>query len=241
MPDISRLNELSQHFNVSVDEILGNNRMGEITEKLLQNQPIEHVTLEEVEEVTPILHEQEVDTLVGYVDENEVRVKDIASVAPFLSQKFLDEFAKKLVAQHGLYWILPIAPFLSVQCIDEEAEMVFKQTGDLGKVACIAPFISKQSLERLIDSAYQKSGKLDSIKCVASFICFDKLGEIAMNAYNEGGINAVLPIAPFLRTDMLNTMAKDALDKYGLPGIAPIMPFIDGKIVEEYIAGKRVN
>lgn len=67
MPDISRLNELSQLFGVSVDEILNDNRMGEITEKLLRNQPIENVTLKDVEEVAPILHEKEVDTLFGYL------------------------------------------------------------------------------------------------------------------------------------------------------------------------------
>ena len=49
------------------DEILNDNRMGEITEKLLRNQPIENVTLKDVEEVAPILHEKEVDTLFGYL------------------------------------------------------------------------------------------------------------------------------------------------------------------------------
>ena len=146
MPDIAKLNELSSLFNVSIDEILDNKRTSEIASKLLANQPIENVSIEEVEEIAPILHENEVDALLSYTDKKNVSVNDISSVAPFLSQEYIDKFAEELLSDYqSLHCIMPIAPFISTQIIDKKALEIFEQTEDLGKSSLCCTFPQQYS------------------------------------------------------------------------------------------------
>ena len=88
MPDISKLNELSTLFNVSIDEILDNKRTGKIVRQLLDNQPISDISIEEINEISPILHENHVESLLTKKD--GLSIKDISAAAPFLSQEFID-------------------------------------------------------------------------------------------------------------------------------------------------------
>lgn len=83
MPDISKLGELSELFEVSIDEILGNGRTSEITKNLLENHQLPEINLEEIQEIAPILHENQVESLVYNVKSDEITAESIAAVLPF--------------------------------------------------------------------------------------------------------------------------------------------------------------
>lgn len=55
MPDIAKLGELSALFDVPIDEILGNSRVGHMTKSLLENRPISGIGMEDIQEIAPIL------------------------------------------------------------------------------------------------------------------------------------------------------------------------------------------
>ena len=73
MPDISKLGELSAIFHVSVDEILDCKRTGEIARNLLENRPILDIRTNEINEIAPILHEEQVETLLNNADKSNIK------------------------------------------------------------------------------------------------------------------------------------------------------------------------
>lgn len=102
MPDISKLGELSALFDVSTDEILGSGRISEIAKNILTNQPTPETNIEDIKEIAPILHENQVESLVGNAEPADITAESIAKVAPFLSQDFIDNFAKDLIEKNSV-------------------------------------------------------------------------------------------------------------------------------------------
>lgn len=54
MPDIAKLGELSELLNVSIDEILGNERAAKLAESVLMDQPVPDIGIEEVKAAAPL-------------------------------------------------------------------------------------------------------------------------------------------------------------------------------------------
>lgn len=206
MPDISKLGELAELFEVSIDEILGNERGTEITEKVIKSEPVCDISIKEIEEVAPILYAEQVEELMEGMDEPEITAEDMASVAPFVSQNFIDSFARKQVEKHGtVEAIEPILMELSDSCIDEIAMTL-----------------------------YEKGG-IESIEDIAALLSDEALGEIAMKSYETHGIESIEDIAALLSDETIGEIATDALKKHGLKGIAPLLEYIDEDVIENYL------
>ena len=206
MPDISKLGELSELFEVSIDEILWNKRGTEITEKVIKSEPVCDISIKEIEEVAPILYAEQVEELMEGMEEPEITAEDMASVAPFVSADFIDSFARKQVEKHGtVEAIEPILMDLSDSCIDEIAMTL-----------------------------YEKGG-IESIEDIAELLSDEALGEIAMKSYEEHGVESIEDIAELLSDEALGRIAADALKKHGLKGIAPLMEYIDENVIENYL------
>jgi len=201
-PDIERLAELSRLFHVSLDEITGNHKtVASIDAACKEDAPI---TPADVEAASPFLTQAQTDQAANKCCFSEA---DLVKVAPFVSQRFVDEFAVGKLQETGdLTSIQKIAPFISTKLLDQFAEERYAATGDLHAIAGIIPFISDSKLEKL-----------------------------AKNAYEKDGIPAISCAAPFLPTAFLDTLAKEALKKYGLGGLSPILAFISSHILEDYL------
>ena len=240
MPDISKLNELSELFGVSIDEILENKRVSEIAKNVIENRPTIDINIREIKEIAPILRDEQTDALLSQTAANGIDADEFASVAPFLSEDFIDDYAKKLLAENpqSMEPIMPIIAFVSEDVIDESAVRIVEKTGDLRNIVCAAAFISGDLLDYFADTVFEKTKDIHSILPIVAFVSEDKIDEIARKVYAESGINAVVPIAHFVFEDTLNEMAKETLKKHGIKGISPIMSFIDSEIIEDYIAGR---
>ena len=248
MPDISKLGELSELFKVSIDEILGNSggvldgkRTSAIAESLLENRPVTDVTMEEIEEIAPILHEDQVETLLNRAQENkpdllDLDLESVVNIAPFLSQELVDSFAKALLERtQSLESIEDLAPFVSASVIEEKALEVVRKTGDLKGIEDVAYMLNKSFLSELADMAWDKTKDLKDIEPILPFLGTQKIDECAMKAYSAHGIGAIEVAAPFMSDKIINEIAKESLEKKGLSSLEDIMPFIDKKIVEDYI------
>ena len=97
MPDISKLGELSELFDVSIDEILENKRASKIAEKVLNNEKVEDIKIEEIKEIAPALKEEQADKLFEDANFEDLSINDLVMMAPFLSEDVIDEIAIKLV------------------------------------------------------------------------------------------------------------------------------------------------
>ena len=154
MPDISKLAELASLLNVTVDALLGGEPGGQ-TVRLLEKQPAGDVPVGEIQEIAPILHTDQVETLLGDTAGKPIDADAIASLAPYLSQSFIDDCAEKLLQANGsLHAIAKLAPFVSTSFLDEKAEEALRQTGSLDAIRAVAPFLSEALLDRLAETAF---------------------------------------------------------------------------------------
>lgn len=158
MPDISKLKELSEIFGVTVDEILGGGTHSELVRELIEKQPVRKATREEIEEIAPILHEAQVETLLNGSDRCEADIDMVASLAPYLSQAYIDRYALSLLNKYNTFRAIGrIAPFVSTSVLEEKAAELVKRSGSLDVLEPVMPFLSSELLDRLADAFYEKT------------------------------------------------------------------------------------
>lgn len=79
--------------------------------------------------------------MIDQTDTNRLDADSVASVAPFLSQGFLDRFARNLFAEKSsLCAIVAIAPFVSTSVLDEIAAEAVEPIRRLGTAGVHRPF-----------------------------------------------------------------------------------------------------
>lgn len=235
MPDIAKLGELSELLNVSIDEILGNERAAKLAESVLMDQPVPDIGIEEVKAAAPLLREEQADKLMEQTQEDNLDITELASMAPFLSQGFIDNCAQKLNPEE----FMAIVPFVSRSITDQRAIQLFEQSGELSSIAGLAPFVSRGVVDDLAEKALSKSGDLSSILPVIPFMSRSKVDALAVQIYRLNGAEAIACVAPFASRGILNDIAREILKNDGFPGLSPIWPFIDSGVMEEYIISKE--
>lgn len=185
MPDVMKLHELADIFGVTIDDILCNTRGSAMVTAAASNEvPIPLPTMEEVSEIAPLLTAPQTDSLAEKIIEEKgdtMNLREIASVAPFVSSAFLEEIAEKVIGEtNNLSAIGPIAPFVSTAYLDKLAGKVVETTGDLSAISSIAPFVSSHYLNSL-----------------------------AQKALAEKGLSALSPILPFIDSKIIETYIKE--------------------------------
>jgi hypothetical protein len=235
MPDISKLTELSEIFSISIDELLNNKRAAEFIDRIISDKSLQTIEKDELAELASILKPNQVDEMIaGLINLN---ASDITSVAPFLSQNFIDDFAQNsLNKDNNLCSITPLAPLISEQLINKFAIQFSDNGTDIKAILCILPFVGESILNEFAQKRFAETKDIYSIISLAPFLgqsFIDKRAEEMISETND--LSSIACIAPFISDILLNKLASEVLEKHGLNALSPIMPFIDSKIVEDYI------
>ncbi len=160
MPDISKLPELAEIFQVTVDEILGTASglvdsaiKGEMEQYMEENQ----VTVEEFAQTAPLLPPAQAEAGFEKLTEQTPlpQLQDIEDILPFIGRELVDELAYKYADSEEGEDISFLAPFMSRQMLDRIAQM----WAAAGKgVDDIVPFLSAECVQELALS-YEKAGQ----------------------------------------------------------------------------------
>jgi transcriptional regulator with XRE-family HTH domain len=172
MPDISKLPQIAEIFDVSIDEILDEGKSTEILKNMLDNTTndyLQHneVSLKEISEIAPLLKTEQVDEFVANAKDS-VEIGDLLSIAPFVSEETIDRFAKQVFEKEGIYVLVALAPFMSSEAIDECAKKAFEKEG-INSLVSIAPFMSSEAIDECAKRAFEKEG-LRALVSIAPFI-----------------------------------------------------------------------
>lgn len=208
MPDISKLPEISDILQVTVDELLGKESTlinGIINEgdKYLESEEIDQ---EEAAEAAPLLKPEQADKAFKSIIPS-LEKSEIINILPFLSTKACDELFKKYCAENDLNMANEIAPFASCETVDNEFFQMLKLEKN---VMCLLPFVSNEAQEKAAWKVYEQKG----LKAAAKFFPFMRgcaLAEIAKTEYKKAGLRNFAVIAPFLKSKDLNNILKDML------------------------------
>ena len=235
MPDISKLPELAELFDVTVDCLLGEHSefiecavKGDIKGYLGKNQ----VPLDEIRDIAPMLKPSQVDEIVE--SENVADFRDIEDLLPFIGREVVNKIALK-AAENREYRDLDILlPFVDKIIINDIAR---KMISEGENIEDIAPFVSKEIISELAEVSYVKFG-LERLDGIAPFIPQEQLIKIAEQEYENRGFRYFDTIAPFLNRKFLNDLAQKAIQEKGIKGISNIAPFLDKNMLAEYVKEK---
>ena len=206
MPDISKLPEIAQILDTTVDEILGEGSelvasavKGNIDEYLDNNV----VTPKQLGDIAPILKPEQVDRI--FVRTSTDEFDGIEELFPFISKDVINEVARKMFDEGKS--IADIAPFVSRNTIAEFAEIRYRNWG-ITALDDIIPFIPKDQLQKIAEDEYVNRG-LRHFETIAPFLNREYLNGLAREAIQKEGIRAISSIVPFLDRDMLSEYVKE--------------------------------
>ena len=252
MPDIGKLPELAQALGVSVDELLGGGRGGELIRSVIDGSEAsfvknERITLTEAGEAAPLLKPRQVTRIVKAIEEEKeqhhssegeaetasaeqdrIDLESLIAIAPFLEEDYLDELATRLAPMVGLGRLAALAPFISEETLGKLAVSAVQNGGTLGELAAIAPFLDEDDLGKIAFSVVQNGGTLGELAAIAPFLDEDDMGKLALACVEGGGsVSQVAAIAPFLDEDDLDRIVKTAL-KQGqrISDLTALFPFL---------------
>jgi transcriptional regulator with XRE-family HTH domain len=251
MPDIGKLPELAQALGVSVDELLGGGRGGELIRSVIDGSEEtfvknERITLSEAGEAAPLLKPKQVTRIVRAIDEgkdqrdatadressnsteqNIIDLESLVAIAPFLDEDYLDELAGRLAPNIGLGKLASLAPFVSEDALGKLALASINTGGTLGELAAIAPFLDEGDLGKIALSGVENGGSISQLASIAPFLDEDDLDCIVRTTLKQGQkIGDLSALFPFLSHDTLRALVEDALKNNDTGSLSKISMFL---------------
>ncbi len=145
MPDISKLPELAELFDTTIDHLLG--RKSAVVEAAAAGTLAEaEITPEDLAEAAPLLKPDQVDAAADRISDLPVDDVALSSLLPFLSEDKVDEIAHARMKRGQDISVL--LPFMTEDAIDEIAIACLKRHQPIDGML---PFVSEKLLDRLAD------------------------------------------------------------------------------------------
>ena len=238
MPDISKLPELAQIFNVTTDELLGETSgllhsaaKGELKQYMEENP----VTMDELAEVAPLLLSNQTDEGFEKLTQDTPlpNLHEIRNILPFISKDLVDELVVKYADSTEWKSLHEIAPFASRQILEQIADRK-AEAGEYGVIKECLPFLARETVVRLALTIYEKEGAREVVDFMP-FLPQETRQAIAQREYKQIGMHGLEDLAPFLDRGYLTKLAKEALDKDGIKAISPIAPFLDQEMLTQFV------
>ena len=261
MPDIGKLPELAQALGVSVDELLGGGRGGELIRSVIDGSEesfvkSERITLTEAGEAAPLLKPRQVTRIVKAIEEEKeqsessdgtqeagakqqdrIDLESLIAIAPFLEEDYLDELATRLATTVGLGRLAALAPFISEETLAKLARASLANGGTLGELSSIAPFLDESDLGKIAQKVVESGGSLGELAAIAPFLDESDLGKIALSCVEAGGsVSQITAILPFLSEKDIDKIVNTALKQGQKMGeLTSLFPFLSSKTLRALV------
>lgn len=242
MPDIAKLVSLSQIFDVSVDEILGNDRIAKTVSELASGTEKEPLDTEVIKEIAPIVKPDQLSKLisdsmklmmekVSHMDYKPGTTQTITEINPDGSVVTIRALPSEAVAvtsstsqeteaspekkgiSPSLKQLLELAPFMSEEDLAELVCNYADQVDDFNDIISLAPFLDEEIVDHLIHRYSKSDLDFHKILSLAPFCSEDTLSSLALQYMKQiDSFDKVVKLAPFLDEDMLSDIVEINLD-----------------------------
>lgn len=241
-PDIGKLEQLCQILEIGVDELLGTDSASRTLSRIIEKEEpskadAEPVTIEEIQEVAPLLPPADMarlvdDSLDNQEDGEPLDLKAIAGLAPFLDEKYLDALLKRAQV-HSLKDLAGLAPFLSSETLDVlVAEADIK--GDISGIISLAPFLGSDTLDSLVDKMEEK-GDIREVRGLAPFLSSGTLDRLVQKMLPLDDWEGIRGLAPFLGSDALGALIENADPRQDMSHIVALAPFLGEEALASFL------
>lgn len=218
MPDISKLPEIAQIFNTSIDYILGN----ESTTKLIKNIINSDLTndiidVEQFKDIAPILKPTQINKISSEISDIG-NISDLIEYIPFVNKEFADKIAKKCIENKEILKEIPL---------DE-----------------LVPFISKEYADKLVEEAIEIKYPINNLRNSIPFISETVADKIAKKCIEDKEtLKEIIldELVPFISKEYADKLVEEAIElKYPINDLISVLPFVGSNIADK-IAGKCIE
>lgn len=219
-PDISKLFELSELFDVSIDELLGNPRAAQIATEIQDGTP-PALPVEELTEVAPLLDQEQADQVVQKSLIEEHGEEPAAQTETSGSERF--ETIKQLL------------PFASRDMIDALASTLLHETMDPEQILFLAPFMHRDTVDSLVKELLEKTRDPAFFQSFLPFMHREAVDAIAISMLEEADdIEQINELLPFMHRETVDSLVKKLLEKNHTPAdMQTLLPFIHRETADE--------
>jgi len=227
MPDISKLEDLCNALDISVNELLGmENRTATAVEKAMQK---ESLTMEELAEVAPILPPEEVKEQAKKSG-TTYNIAALSEIAPFLEASVLEEILGETEVE-SLSQLSCIAPFLSTQLLDKLVRQA--PGGDFDGICAMAPFLSDSTLDYLVERCQDRPEDLACLHALAPFLSERALDQLVQKYDNDLDEEMLKSLVPFLSDSSMDRLVEGRLAQGKTEGLFQLYPFMSQKTLKK--------
>ena len=202
MPDISKLPELAEIFQISVDELLNNKVplvqavLSDTVDKYMEDG---NVTEQEIADALPLLKPEQAEEILEKTDVSKFH--SISSFLPFMDSDVLGELAMEY-AERGDS-VDELLPFLDEEDVSKIAHKFMKNGGS---IAQCYPFMDEDDVAQI---AYDLFAKGDSASECLPFMNETAVTELAIKALEHG--ESIDGYLPFMAEDDVTKLALKIL------------------------------
>lgn len=194
MPDISKIPELCQILDISMDDLMGNEATTDTVKKIISDDNAD-ISLEELAEVAPIVPPVKMEQVFEDKKDaqDEIDIEAMIQLAPFLDDEYLDQLADK-IAMKNFSQLAELAPFLEDKTL---TKIALNFDGPIDSLIELAPFLEDETLTQL---ALNYEGNLEDLLELAPFLesaALDKLVEKQL-ATENCDVDDLIELCPFL-------------------------------------------
>lgn len=235
MPDISKLPELSTLLGMSIDELLTDEEPAKLVQHILDGD--EKVYIQErsipanvVADVAPILKPDQTEDLLGGIfsrNEHPVEFEDLVSIAPYVSEDFLHEWALKVCSVDTIKQLSSLAPYLREDTLDKLVDMLSQENVSVRELTGLAPFLSESTLNKLAERTIS-AANIKDLTSLAPFLSDKTLDNIIRKACHTGdvSIRSLVSLAPFLSDESMDWLASSALNNASPEDVVALAPYM---------------
>ena len=155
MPDISKLEDLSKELGASIDEILGNDKKSKAAEALSRGEIPEDIK-EVLPELLPVMTPQQIDESMQTLQEEEVDVPYLMSIAPFADKDTISALALKMHGEQDPMVLCGLAPFFKRGVLDKIIKKCVKRPLSHVEQMALFPFLERETLAHLLKAHLEK-------------------------------------------------------------------------------------
>lgn len=153
MPDISKLPELAQIFNNSIDEILGNQQSTKIIENIIEDNLIEdEISMEDFKSVAPLLKPTQISEISKEINITD-NINDMVDYLPFVSREVADAITQKGIDSNQI--LLDVfLPFVSRECAEKLVLKAIELNHEFKSLTNALPFVSKEVADKIVGTKF---------------------------------------------------------------------------------------
>lgn len=229
MPDISKLEDLCNALDLTVNELLGmETKAAAAVEKVMQS---EELTAEELAEVAPILPPETMKEQAGSSGKR-YSIAEFSMIAPFLDESALEALVEQLEVKN-LTLLTCITPYLSEKTLDKLARRA--PADDFDGIGAMAPFLSQETVSDLLQRCKGKPGDWGLFDTLVPFLSEETLNQLVEKYRHDLTAKHIQSLAPFLSQQTLDGLVEEKLAQGHARGLFGLYPFLGQDTMQKIV------